>query len=437
MIPFEPYDYQLRISDMIDKCRGTVIVKPRQHGLTEMAANKFLHKACLYPTYFAAVFSKTQDDTSKIAKRTRLMATTAGISLSSDSLKLLEVEGGGSIAFRTSSTNGGRGLESVWDLLFDECAFVPIIEQIYGAATPSQSIPESQGMARTVLLSTPNMKSGLYFDTFINGNGDRDALDVCRKMRDEKIAPYQEWIDENGWGKCIIHWRAHPNHKGNDRYIDEVVEKQRITRSQAEREYNLSFDDSTGGLLFNSDSIDEYATGGWSPSAPGHSYLAGIDPNFGGDDYFRCQIWDITSAPAALVAEYAEKQRTTSYSQIKALELIDEYSPVMVAVESNSGGKIVLERLIEARPFIHFEGVSISRQSKIVNTDRIAIALEQGDVIYPPDWAGINEMKKFTLSDRCAVSGHDDAVMAWAAAWALLEKASELKLATARLSLLS
>lgn len=437
MIPFDPYGYQLRISKMIDKCRGTVIVKPRQHGLTEMVANKFLHKACLYPTYFAAVFSKTQDDTSKIAKRVRLMATTAGVELSGDSLKLLEVKGGGTIAFRTSSPNGGRGLESVWDLLFDECAFVTDIEQIYGAATPSQSIPESQGKATTILLSTPNDKAGLYYETFMAANGDRNALEICNQMRDERIDPYQEWVDGNNWGKCIIHWRAHPLHGQNDHYIEDVISKQRITEAQAQREYNISFDDSTGGSLFNVDAVDRQAIGGWSDPVEGHDYIVGIDPNFGGDDFFRCQVWDVGVFPSSLVREYAEHGRSVDYSISQVLRLIDEYSPRLVAIESNSGGKVILEHLIKDRPFVRFEGVNTSRQSKIVNTDRIAIAVEQSEVIFPPGWEGIQEMKRFSLKGREASNGHDDAVMAFAVAWAWIEEVSAISLDMKRLELLS
>ncbi|MEM9452468.1 MAG: hypothetical protein AAGA75_28670 [Cyanobacteria bacterium P01_E01_bin.6] len=437
MLSFNPYSFQLRISDTIDRCRGTVIVKPRQHGLTEMVANKFLHKACLYPTYFAAVFSKGQDDTANIAKRVRLMAASANIELSSNNVKDIEVSGGGRIVFKTATPNSGRGLESVWDILYDECAFVQAIEQLYGAATPSQSVPEQQGRARTILLSTPNAKEGLYFDTFTSHNGDRDALEICQQMRDEEIDPYQEWVDENNWGKCIIHWRSHPIHGKNDRYLQDVAEKQRITWAQVQREYNISFDDSTGGTLFNSAAIDAQAIGEWTDSEIGCCYLMGIDPNFGGDDFFVCQVWEVSKTPARLVAEYRESGRSTEYSQSRVGELIDKYSPSLVAVESNSGGKVILERLIKLRPMIHFEGVNTSRQSKVVNTDRVAIAIEQGEVIYPPDWEGIREMKKFALKGREAISGHDDEVMAFAAAWAWRDAALSLNLAANRLSILS
>lgn len=250
MIPFEPYDFQIKINDLIDRTRGTLIVKPRQHGLTEFVASKFLHKACLYPTYFAAVFSKGQDDTANIARRVRLMAASANIPLASNNVKDLSVRGGGRIVFKTASPDSGRGLESVWDILFDECAFVSDIANIYGAATPAQSIPEQQGMAKTILLSTPNMKRGFYYDVAISHNGDRDILKVCADMRQQKIDPYQEWVDDNNWGKALVHWRAHPVHGLNDDYLNDVRTKQRITESQVQREYNLSFEDpQTGNII--------------------------------------------------------------------------------------------------------------------------------------------------------------------------------------------
>lgn len=94
------------------------------------------------------------------------------------------------------------------------------------------------------------------------------------------------------------------------------------------------------------------------------------------------------------------------------------YQPVITAIESNSGGAVILEDLIVARSALRFEKVNTSAVSKRVNTDRLAIALEGGTVCYPPNWEGVGEMKNFSTKDRKAVAGHDDCVMAWAAAWA-------------------
>ena len=421
MVPFDPYFFQANISALIDRCRGVVIVKPRQHGLTEMVASKFLHKACLHPTYFAAVFSKGQDDTANIARRVRLMAASAGIPLSSNNVKDIAVEGGGRIVFRTASQNSGRGLESIWDILFDECAFVSGFEELFGASTPAQSVPEQQGQAHTILLSTPNAKTGLYYETFTENNGDVDALDICRQMREELIEPYQEWVDEQGWGKAVIHWRAHPLHGKNDNYLIEVREKQRITEAQTQREFNISFDDSTGGTLFNTAAVDAQAVGAWAGPVAGHRYVMGVDPNFGGDDRFVAQVWNITHGVPSLVAEYAEGQRSVELSMVAVMDYCDRYKPLLVAVEGNSGGKVVLENLSKQRPFTRFENINTSRVSKVTNTDRIAIAVERGEAIYPADWEGIREMKAFSLREREAETGHDDRVMAMAMAFAVMD----------------
>ena len=75
------------------------------------------------------------------------------------------------------------------------------------------------------------------------------------------------------------------------------------------------------------------------------------------------------------------------------------------------------KQLLVARSSLRFEKVNTSAVSKRVDTDRLAIALEGGTVRYPLDWQGIEEMKNFSTKNRKAVAGHDDCVMAWAAAW--------------------
>jgi phage terminase large subunit-like protein len=152
--------------------------------------------------------------------------------------------------------------------------------------------------------------------------------------------------------------------------------------------------------------------------------VIGVDPNFGGDDRFVAQVWDLSGGVPSLVAEYAEAQRSVELSTMAVLDFCDRYKPVLVAVEGNSGGKVVLENLSKRRPFVRFENINTSRVSKVTNTDRIAIAVEQSEAIYPKDWEGVREMKYFSLREREAITGHDDRVMAMAMAFAVLDAAS-------------
>ena len=71
VINFNPYQYQLKLIELIKVHHSTVIAKTRQLGITETVANYFLFKACKNPGYLGVIFSKTQSDTSNIAKRIR------------------------------------------------------------------------------------------------------------------------------------------------------------------------------------------------------------------------------------------------------------------------------------------------------------------------------------------------------------------------------
>lgn len=177
--------------------------------------------------------------------------------------------------------------------------------------------------------------------------------------------------------------------------------------------------------LFDSEAIARNATGYWIGRIANHAYLLACDPNFGaiGGDYFVIQAWDITRVPASLCFEYRDNEHTTITHRKELAKAALLYQPVLAAIETNGGGKIVAENLVEDMPGLKVEVVSTSALSKRVNSDRIAIALENNEAEYPDDWEGIKEMAKFSKRNREALSGHDDTITCWMAAWAWVEEA--------------
>lgn len=173
-------------------------------------------------------------------------------------------------------------------------------------------------------------------------------------------------------------------------------------------------------LLFDIAAVNECANGCYSPPAKGRVYLAGIDPNFGGNDYFVCQIWDVTTPPFRLVHQYRSAQTTNSMAISQVIQVLQRYRPELVAVEANSGGAIVREQLIQALPYLRIESVVHTVGSKRVNTDRLAMLIESRQLRFPAEWEGIEECKRFGYQDRQALSGHDDCIMAAAVAFAWL-----------------
>lgn len=428
LVPFNPYFYQEKMVELIQAHYGTVAIKTRQMGFTELVASYFLWEAKENPAYLAVVFSKTQSDTANIARRVRTMsASHPDLELETENLKDLKLKDGGRIVFKASTTHGARGLESVSAILFDECAFVNDIEEIYGSALPSTEMLGQD--ARIILLSTPNGAKGFYYQRAAEANGDRDLLNVCHQVRTGEVEPVQWWVDEGGWVKFVVHWKAHPIYSQRPDYLANIKKRQKLTEAQVQREYNLSFDESSNAL-FQPVLVQAAQCGGWLPRRYGRQYLAGVDPSFGGEDYFVCQIWDCTSPPYQLVAEFRENRRTKDYYRDRSLALFDQYQPEVVAIEQNSGGSLYIDEFIALRPSQRIEAVVTTQRSKLVNTDRLVLLLERGHLIFPEDAPIGSEMVNFqevvnegtgNRKREAAFGHHDDTVMAAAIAFTHLD----------------
>jgi hypothetical protein len=427
-MPFHLYGYQEVLSDLIDKYKIVCIWKTRQLGMSELVACKMLHQSLLNPAFLGVAFSLGQQESSKLSDRVGAMpGGIPGFKWITDSKTARKADGCGELLFRPSTENSGRSLSSASWLFYDEVGFPDKIESMYGAAAPAQKMLGEK--ARRILGTTvPDDGIECWFGRTFWSNLPFDFDEEIKRIqegkgRQDKGLSY--WVDDTGTARVLLHWHSHPVYSAVPKYLEKVKDEEKLTEDQLQREHNLGFPKS-GGSLFRSQSISESAIGSWAEPVFGHRYLAGLDPNMGGEDSWCLLIFDITEHPFQLVAEYAESNQLPSYCAAKTLELIDQYRPVVCAIEKNNGGLSVAEKLTEARAWLNVQTVNTTALSKTINTDRISIALTSGDVIFPPDWQGIDELKKFSRVDRRAMgNGHDDRVMAWAIGFACLEKAFE------------
>lgn len=174
-------------------------------------------------------------------------------------------------------------------------------------------------------------------------------------------------------------------------------------------------------MLFNVEAVDDCAIGTYARPVHNRRYLWGIDPNYGGSDSFTAQAWDVSSVPYKLAYEYRKNKTPVSTSIRSLIPFIRRYPPLIIGIEINSGGKVIAENIAEKMPDIRIQGVLSTASSKIINTDRIALYVEERTVEFPKTWAGCGEMKKFSKDTRRAVAEHDDTIMAMASAFACLD----------------
>lgn len=426
---FRPYAYQQKVIELIESHENIIIIKDRQLGLTETIGCWLLFKAMIGRAFLGAVISLTQTKSSEVSDRIKnLPSGMRGVKWDRASATKLIPTGCGQLQFLPSIPNAARSLASLIALFFDEAAFADDMMEILGCATAAQEAvnPEDR---KVILVSTIPESGPLceFWGLFDDANGDIDAASMLELARNAgtncDIPGLVVWTDKSDWAKIVISHKAHPIYGQNPNYLAELKRRKRLTNAVLQREHNLGLEFGLGSL-FDADAIKRNAIGQWQEPIDGAVYVAGIDPNFGGSDYWVLLIWKVNTqgtGPHELVAEYREHERSVAYCRGKSKALIKKYNCYMTAIESNSGGAIVLEDFVEEMPDHVFERVLTSHVSKRVNTDRIALGLEDDNFIFPPDWAGISEMRTFSAIEREASSGHDDTIMSWAAAAVWIE----------------
>jgi len=319
--------------------------------------------------------------------------------------------GGGRILFRPATPNGVRGLESVGMLLFDEVAFIPSIDLLFTAAIPSTEMCGAD--ARIVLLSTPWGQAGFFWDRLVSGNAGRDLMEEADACRAPGSTGYREWIDENGWAKVLIHWRAHPKYSSDPDYIGTVMKRKQLTESQARQEYDLHFvaDDLT---VFPAEAVKNCARGNWEPRIEEGSYFIGVDTSTMGADYTVALVGKYQRGRVHVVHMYRQRKRTVEYNLSAIGKLIDEYRPLVVAVERNGAGQVYVEQLSKNHPKVRIDSIATTRESKHEGLMRLRWALEEELVTYPISPI-VDELLVYQRDGQryTAPSGrHDDTVMA-------------------------
>ncbi|MBW4469308.1 MAG: hypothetical protein KME45_03490 [Stenomitos rutilans HA7619-LM2] len=437
--PFAPYDYQIDLIQSIEQSQNTVICKSRQMGVSETICCYLLMRALTEPGFSAVVFSKTQGDSSELGRRIRDMAISLGSLcpvLTSESATKLAFKGLGRIHFLPVTARAARGIPSVSVILFDEAAFIDGIDGVYQAAMPTLSMLGDRG--KVIFNSTPNGRTGLFYRLIMAGVGEakrvNETLTAIRQPANN-IVPFQRGQNPNTrswehkkWAKVFLHWRSHPLYGADPEWAEKTRLERQLTTQAWDQEYELQFSEGQKNV-FNLELIEKATIGRLQAPQKGRRYLAGIDPNFGGADFFRCQVWDVTRTPYSLAAEYGASRKTKDYSISQSLLLLEQYKPGVVSVETNSGGTLILEDLSQLKAAWNWQGVCTTNTSKLINTDRLILLLEREQLQFPADSAIAQEMPHFieTIKGasrlRQAESGmHDDAVMAAAIAFASLDQ---------------
>ena len=414
--PFVPYAYQEALVRSINEHPNTIINKSRQMGASETVCSYLLCRALTERGFAAVVFSKTQQDASELGRRVRAMANSIegeSIRYLTDSNTQIAIEGRGTLYFLPASPRAARGIPSCSVLFMDEGAFLDGAAEIYRGAMPTLSMVGEN--AKVIVTSTPDTELDWFGQLWHQGTPE-DWYDYVRRREIEALNERLALVADS-WNRVAIHYSQHPIYGCDPEWARKTRESRRMTQAAWDSEYELAFG-ATDTQVFPSELVRRATRGHWRECGSiGRTYVIGVDPNAGGNDYFTAIVLDITETPYEVVGMYHENGKSTDYSLRHVKSLIEDYLPERVIVEKQAMGAVIAEALSTALPKYAIETFNTSRPSKIVATDRILFLMEHDELIFP-EGAIPNELRAFQQKEsgqREAASGaHDDCVMALA-----------------------
>lgn len=415
IVQFNPFDYQIKLSDLMNVHNNFVIVKSRQLGITQLVVSKFLHRAIRNPAYSAMVFLRNQEDSSNIARRARVMLSSIPeyAQADSDNLGYLKLLNGGEIFFKNSAKEGGRSYDSVSDFLYDEAAFSNNIESIYASSSSSSAMVGDS--ATRVIISTPSAKFGWYWERLNSNNGDKNIEELCEKVVNNELEPFHYFIDDNGDCKVIIHWKSHPIYSQKTDYLKYRQKQDGTSWEVVNREYNLAFIDSEVSV-FSSEIVRNNIVSFLPETTDKRAkFYLGIDTSTMGNDYTVAVVLMLLDGIYYLVDMYRQRQKTSEYNIFQIGDLINKYKPEKIGIEVTGGtGQIYLEQLSKQFQSYKFEAIRTTGDSKPGMIDRLLLVLEKGILKYLSNSPLIEELLVFRRvgAKLEASSGkHDDVIM--------------------------
>jgi len=421
MVQFNPYLYQVIISNLMDRYNNIVCVKSRQLGLTQIAVSKFLHRAALNPAYSAIAFLRNSNDASAVSRRTKqlLSGLSDYVIPDSDNVGYLKLKNLGEIYFKNSSREGSRSYDSVIDFLFDEAAFSENIDQIYAASSPSSAM--SGDKITKLIVSTPSAKSGWYWNKLNENNNGLDVEEICNRVASGdlyKELPGLYWFeDSQGTLKLIVHWSVHPVYQQIDNYLDYRLKQDGTDIETVLREYDLKFVDSAVSV-FAIDLIRENSTGIYENTRDDKAeYYCGLDTSTMGSDYtvFSVIKHDLKVDKYSLVHLYRKRQETSASHIYQISKLIELYKPECVGIETTGGvGQIYLEELSKINYKSKFENIKTTKDTKTTMVSALILGLEKRKFSYPDNSMLIDEMlsyRRVGAKLEAASGKHDDTIM--------------------------
>lgn len=431
LIPFELYDYQQELVDIIHNNRFAIAKLPRQSGKSTTIVSYILHYILFNQNMNVAILANKQNTSREILYRLKLAYEYLPLWLQQGIVEWnkgsIELENGSKIIASSTSASAIRG--GSFNMIFlDEFAHVPnnIAEEFFSSVYPTVTSGQT---TKVLMVSTPN---GLNLFYYYWKNANRKPGE---KGKNEYI-PFE------------VHWSQIPLYPGGPMRDEEWKNKQiqNTSEQQFQTEFECDFIGSTNTLISSSklhsmawDSpLSKNNDGMFIYEEPqkDHTYVTTVDTARGqGKDYSTAVVVDITGPPYKVVAKFRNNIISPMVFPTVLRSLGNKYNNSYMLIETNDIGGQVADVLYED---LEYENMAYTiykgRAGQVISSGFGGSGMQRGvrttvpvkklgcsvlkslienDKLLVPDVDIINEMYTFVAKGQSfeADDGHTDDLM--------------------------
>ena len=405
LIPFDLYNYQEELLNIIHNNRFAIAKLPRQSGKSTSIVSYILHYVLFNQNMNVAILANKQSTAREILYRLKMAYEYLPLWLQQGIVEWnkgsIELENGSKITASSTSASAIRG--GSFNMIFlDEFAHVPnnIAEEFFSSVYPTVTSGQT---TKVLMVSTPNGLNLFYYYW-------KNAMKKVGEKGKNEYIPFE------------VHWSQIPLYPGgplrDQKWKDKQI--QNTSEQQFQTEFECDFIGSTNTLISSSklhimnfdtpiskspDGIDIYE----EPKSD-HNYIIVVDTARGqGKDYSALLVVDITEPPYKVVLKYRNNLISPMVYPTVIKTIADKYNNAYVLIETNDIGSQVADVLYEDLEYDNMAStVYKGRSGQVISSGFGGAQMQRGvRTTVPVKKLGCSVLKSLVENDKLLIHDMD------------------------------
>lgn len=332
IVPFDMYDFQKELVNLIHNNRFVCAMCTRQIGKTTTYIGYLLHQILFRPHWKAGIGANKATTAKKIIASLKLAYKAVPLWMQQGVVEFnktcVELENGSGVVAAATSSGALRSW-SLNMLVLDEFAHVPkeVADEFLSSVYP---VISSGTTTKILIISTPKGIGNAFYKIWVDARNGKNLYKTAFYTWRDVPGRTQAWADEQR------------KQLGAVRYAQEIecefLGSSRTLIAGGELK-NITFSDP----ISSADNLDV-----WEVPVPGHTYVVPVDSGDGvGGDFSVFAVVDVTECPYRVVAKYRNNAVSPTEYPDTIVDVATRYNTAYVLPECNDMGAVVADNLVD------------------------------------------------------------------------------------------